>query len=249
MLSTLDLASYAVGALTVAIYGYVAFSALAIGRTLPVRLYRRQAIGMGLVTIILVVDLIGSTLSAQTKFVGPIPIQVMGDFYSIFIGIFYWIDASVRAARLTDPLLRDTLHWSRLRIAFWAYDLLVTAVFIPLVLAGQINPAGGLALVAAFLSPGFILSFAGIVVLPIASHRSKDKIFRKHLNWFGLFVVVALAVVLGGGLISVVLPPLTGSQSNLVEFPFVAFAGYFLYRSARSLVPLYMFAAETVSRN
>jgi len=237
MLSTLDLASYAAVVAVAIVYGYVAFSAFAIGRTLSDRVYRRQAVGMGALTIIIAwltaIITLGPTNSTN-------PVIFIGAFlsyYATFVGFYYWIDASIRAARLTDPLVRDTLHWSRLRIVFWAYDIGATVVFLLVGLFYSVKYSTAPSwIVLLILGPLFIMLFSGVVALPIVSHRSKDKVLKKHLDWFGVYTIVVLAFVfIWGGFVGA-----TNLDSALVT----AVGGYFLYRSTKSLVPLYAFRDE-----
>jgi hypothetical protein len=164
-------------------------------------------------------------------------------YYVTFIGTYYWIDSSIRAARLTDPLLRDTLRWKVLRIAFWGYDAVATVVFFTAAVSGVNLGAGtaqgpqGIVLIA-LIGPLFIMGFSGLVALPLASHRSKDRILKRHLDWFAAFAVVFFAV-------DFVISPPPGVYLVLGSVV-IAASGYFLYRSARSLVPLYRFATENV---
>src|SRR5208282_2621530 len=90
----------------VPIYSYAAYWAFSIRHALAVRLYRRQAFGIGFIILAIwftmgAFVLVPSTnLKLYTALTDP-------SFYFLFIVLFYWIDASVLATRRSDPLLRD----------------------------------------------------------------------------------------------------------------------------------------------
>jgi len=222
------------------VYGYVAYSAVSIGHTLSDRLYRRQAEGMAAITIIIAALTVGILL-VPTSTSGLIFIAAFSLFYATFIGFYYWIDASIRAARLTDPLVRDTLHWSKLRVGFWAYDIGAYIVFFIVGLLSNVTytTSGSGPILIFILMPLFIMIFAGVIVLPIAAHRSKDKVLKRHLDWFGVYVIVIMSFVfIWSGFVNA-----TNLETTLVTVA----GGYLLYRSAKSLVPLYRFKAETIA--
>jgi hypothetical protein len=145
-----------------------------------------------------------------------------------FIVIFAWMDSTIRVARVSDPLFRDTLRWSRLR-----YFLGVVTV------GGAIGSAisaamSGFSLVAPF---GGAL-FLGALALLISARRSGDLTLKKHLIWTGL---CTFFLWLG----SQVQMPLSRIQflvqlnlPDVITYVFVAAGAYSLYRSAKSLVPL-----------
>jgi hypothetical protein len=240
MLGTLDIISIATYIVGFLIYGYIAYSAVAIGRALSDRVYRRQAIGLAVVTMLLILLDVFSTVFPPGS---PDPqLFVLGFslFYAVFIGIYYWIDASIRAARVTDPLNRDTLNWSKLRLAFWAYDIGAFFFFLFAgLLFGEAFSNGPPIFVVFLLGPLFIMVFSGIVALPIAAHRSKDKILKKNLDWFGVYVIVVLSFEF--------LWNSAVNATNLEVLIVEVIGGYFLYRSAKSLVPLYAFKADGTS--
>lgn len=246
MLSTYDILGFVILTATLIIYGYAAFSAFAIRRRLFERLYRSQALGIGSVTLLFLAYSVFSQL-VSNNFSALHVVLYLAILYIIFVGTFYWIDTSVRTARLSDPLLRDSLRWRRLRIVLWGYDLLAI-VFTFSYLAYAQFVAGGISqgpppvliLFGAVFAPVFITVLSGFVVIPIVIRRSRDKSLRRHLEWFGLYTAIFFVdvVVLGFGT-----PP--SVQKNLMEYAILAVAGYLLYRSGRSLVPIYSFAAET----
>src|SRR2546428_11295079 len=121
--------------IVVAIFGYSAYWAFALRRVLMQHLYRRQASWVGWMAIYFVV--ISTFLTLALSFnVNLLPINILGGLLisSGFIVLFFWIDSTIRVARRSDPLLRDTLRWSRLRYfigfvtVFGAISALLTSI-------------------------------------------------------------------------------------------------------------------------
>ncbi len=230
MASSLDLISTFGPGVVVFIFAYAAFWAFNIRRALAVRLYRNQALGIGIVAVGLASGLAILQLPLGDLWFLPV--------YSAFIIVFYWIDASVLASRRSDPLLRDTLHWSKLRILLWALNTIPMVVLLSFIayfriLEGSIPPDPGILGEIGFSAPFFVTTISGAAFVPIIAQRSKNITLRKHFRWFGLFVAfVFLLDPLGS---------LTTNDPFLMTLSFfVALlgGGYCLYRSARSLVPL-----------
>jgi hypothetical protein len=224
----------------VGIYGSAAYSAFMIRRRLSGELYRRQSFGIGLVAVLFGMFAILLTLGSFLYILFFILLWI------IFWGILYWIDSSIRAARFTDPLFRDTFSWTRLRVLLWIYSvggpLIVVAIF--LVSAGLL-PAGfnfilanETVFFALALAPAFVTFFSGFVVFPIEAMRSGDKFLKRHFEWFAIYVSVLFVLFLFSG-------TTTETPFDLVQGVVLAPAGYLLYRSARSLVPIYSFKAES----
>jgi hypothetical protein len=203
-------------AISLSVYIYPLYWALDIRRALAVHLYRNQALGIGLVSI--------SFMAAE--------IDPTGTAYGIAVIVaFYWIDASVIAGRRTDPLLRDTLHWSRLRYGLWAL-LVISYVpeFVNIVLTRNPYYTPSNSVFGALAVAGFLVApVSGIVVLPLVAKRSRDPAFRRHVAWFGLSVAMPFAGIIIGSV----------HDFYALQY-FVSFAlqGFFMYKSARSLVPL-----------
>jgi hypothetical protein len=220
-----------VGFLAVALMnGYAAYWALGIRRALAVRLYRNQALGIGLVSLGFVGVVFGSTFAYQSAFAEvKDALQLL-----VFIIMFYWIDASIRAGRRSDPLLRDTFHWKLVRLPLW---VLIIGFYLALIFSAYLFPE----LVNAISVPTILLVFfipvlSGALILPVVARRSKDFTLRRHLQWFALLAVAYLVLLIG---IFTIFPAQTGLS------PYIGWAdlwffvgGYFLYRSAKSLVPL-----------
>lgn len=226
MLSDLETALLIVGfAVPLLPLGYVIYWAFEIRHALFVRLYRNQALGVALLAVALILGIYGGIAPGL-----PLPSIVesvadAADFLSYLL-IFYWIDISLRAARRSDPLLRDTLHWGQVRKALWPVYLGILAILV-------VWTALNLGETLLYLAPSLIVIISGLLYLPAAARRSKDPVLRRHFTWFGLFFIGFFLASFG----------------ELGNFPFdvggdlltisgLLISSYFLYRSARSLVPL-----------
>lgn len=234
--------------LSVPIFSYAAYWAFSIRRALAVHRYRRQALGIGLVVLaiwgaIAVFVLVPSSSSSVVA-----QFEQFAAFYLLFIVVFYWIDASVLTARRSDPLLRDTFYWSRIRIPLWI-AIIVTTLIPLLILAyvgvtsdtvafNQLNAGtfGG-PMFQDFLNAvsnfSVVIPLCGIIYLPAIARRSKwDRSLRRHFIWFAPASVGLLLVFFG---------PSYGT-SSFAGFMFhgvvLAIVGYTLYRSAKALVPI-----------
>jgi hypothetical protein len=221
-------------------YGYVAYTAIATSRTLSNRVYRNQALGLAVFSLLIVEFALTATIAFSTTIVLTDiddAIQLLGIWFAIFIGFYYYIDGSIRAARLTDPLFRDTLQWTRVRVAFWVY-IIGAAIVFPIAAAfGSYNyDTGG---TPAFFQAGIpllVIVFSGLVVLPIAIRRSKDKTLKKQLSWFAVYFIWLVLLLVGSNFVP--------TTTAVVPLVLLLAGAYPLYRSATSLVPLYKFARE-----
>ncbi len=229
---------------------YSAYRAFNIRRALAVPLYRSQALGVVLVGL----SIIGFAFTFNLYN----SLNLNSNFYSFFevlIGFaippfvtFYWIDASMRTARKSDPLLRDVLHWRIVRKILWIWfggiflifvDV-ITVTFAEEIQQGQLNSttsSPGAVTFVLFLSPLFIVPIVGLVFLPRAAKMSGDKRLGKHLRWFGLYIFFVL-----GAFAAVLIPNPSGFLGSLlfqleVAIPQIV-GGLCLYKSVRWLVPL-----------
>lgn len=219
---------------------YGAYWAFAVRRALGIRLYKNQALGVGFVavnaTLIFVFFLLSVVYELPQLEGGGGPQNYGGhglsapyllawgaSVFAIQFVLFYVIDASILRARTSDPLNRDTLEWSRLRAVLWpAIVVLNLLTFIYPSIPG----------------PLFLIIVTGGGVLPVAARRSMDASFRRSLEWLALFVA---AVFIGVG--SIGEPSVTVSLDTLaipltITISIYLVGTYFLYRSARALVPL-----------
>jgi hypothetical protein len=244
MQSTYDLIAFIIVGAAVVVYSYAAFSAFSIRRRLSGNLYRRQALGIGLVTILFGSFAIGLTLDKVV-----VLNFVLGFvfIYAIFLATFYWIDTSIRAARFSDPLLRDTFHWSKLRFVMWGYIIAALAFVSPIAIDPSIYPKtptviGNIIHFGVVFAPVLTTLICGFAVFPVVARRSEDIHLRKQFEWFSAYVFVIFVLFLLGNVPDTEFAWFTsGAGYYLLQGITLAIAGYFLYRSARSLVPIYSF--------
>jgi len=238
-LGTLDALTYVVFVLFAIVYGYVAYTAIAMSRVLSNRVYRNQALGLAIVALlILELALVGTFVPSNyvvTDIVNAL--QLLGIWFAFLIGFYYYIDASIEAARRTDPLFRDTLHWTRMRVGFWVYDIGAAIVFPIAAAFGSYDYAsGGFPAILQAGVPSFLVVFSGAVVLPIAIRRSKDMTLKKQLSWFAVYMILLVLIFFGGAFLP--------AYPIVVELAIFLAGAYLLYRSATSLVPLRSFNEE-----
>jgi hypothetical protein len=255
MLSTLDYLNIGVTLAVVASYSFIFYSSLLVRRTLAVGLYRRHAFGVGLLGVVFAVDQVTNVVPTGE---GQGVLGLLGiAFFAVFsLGLLYWVDSSILAARRSDPLYRDTFGWSRLRKAIWGADglafltVLLTSVALPPQSgpqpAGTQGPPEWLLIVftVMFFFPIYSAALSGVVIMPIAARRCRDLVFRKHLEW--LFVFIAIQLVFAGGVGQALQTPNGDSTaaSSLVDGVALLIGLYPIYMSVRRLVPLYRFADE-----
>jgi len=225
MTSVFDVLTLAGKIGTVLIYAYATYWSFGMRRILAVRLYRNQALGIGL----------GSSGFAllNVAFVFNVSFG-FGAILSLlpFIFFFYWIDSSVSAARRSDPHLRDVLRWRQMRVLLWPLVLFSYVSLYPILTVNRqfqtCLPVCRSYVDVLFFVPIFVILASGALYLPMSAKRSKDTTLRKHFAWFGLFTLCLLAAAL----FSIILYP----DFLLSTIAFIA-GGYCLYRSAISLVP------------
>jgi cell division protein FtsW (lipid II flippase) len=142
-----------------------------------------------------------------------------------------WIDTTIKVARRSDPLNRNTFHWKQLRYFVWFFTFLTTAGSLFSVLlfrANYFNAPGGNG--GAFIAGSFGWVFLGLIALYLSFRRSRDSILREHLKWLGLFLFLLLLVdtVLSRDFLAF----------RIADEALLALDSYFLYRAAKSLAPL-----------
>ena len=96
------------------IFSYAGFWAFSIRQALAVRLYRRQAFGVGFVVLAMFFTFAVFALVPGTANLEVAAGLTNSAFYLLFFVMFYWLDTSILATHRADPLLRDTLHWSKI---------------------------------------------------------------------------------------------------------------------------------------
>jgi hypothetical protein len=194
------------------------FRALRLRNALFVRVYRDQALGVAIAALATgftgLINL-GNQGSAPTTgnalvdflFGGPLFVGL------VFLGLFYMVDSTSRAARLSDPLLRDTLHWRRIRKVLWGLDVLFVLLT---------YPTGFFFIIFTFLFP----LVAGALMFPVLARRTGDPTLKRNLGWLGVFFVFFF------------LSAFSFYGNLVVSGVFLIVAGTSLFGSVRSLAPV-----------
>ena len=225
------------------IFSYAAYWAFSIRSVLASRLYRNQALGIGLIILSLGFTSLFVIVTQGNQIFIPIS-------WVVTLIIFYWVDASMLAARRTDPLLRDTLRWSKVRFIVLGVNALGIGVTAVVTLATnnfghgitQYNPNLPTYYLFLLFLPVYATIGSAIAGPSTSARRSGDPALRKHLLWFGISGAVTLGLAITGPFLRV--PQLLG----IVVVLFAPAYGYCLYRSAKALVPLNRFSELEVAR-
>jgi hypothetical protein len=246
MSGALDFLNVGVSAAAIAACAYVLYNALIMRKTLAVGPYRRHALGMGFVAGLFALDQASNFFptSGAWNYLG------LAVFAAFALGLLYWVDSSILTARRSDPLDRDTFHWSFLRRIIWVgavgafcFVSLVSLVLPPPGVGSQAPPPEWLndTFTVVFFFPVYTAAISAVLVIPVAARRCKDLVFRRHLEWFFLFVAIQL--VLAGGVGQLFQNPGGSSTaiSSFLDGVGILVGFYPLYMSVRRLVPLYRF--------
>jgi hypothetical protein len=235
MLDSSLIFAVAIVVLDVLVFSYATYWAFAIGKSLVSPLYRRQALWVGAIGIYFTAFFlfIGLAQTLGINFTDNIASSIaVGAF--IYVGVvtfFVWIDSTIRVARRSDPLRRNTLKWSGLR---WVFGFFVfVGTFFGLVFnstqalnAVQSTPLYG--------TIGIVLLLGSIALIK-GGRRSADLVLKAHLRWFGLFAAFLWGTI---GSIGPLHTAIGDPTVEVVSGTLFAVAAYFLYRTARSLVPI-----------
>lgn len=218
-----------------ATYAYGAYWAFRIRSVLVNRLYRHRAQWIGIVGLFVAL-LAGSYLLINTFGSDNFYLSFLQYLITDIAGVvtFAWVDSTVLLVRRTDPLRRNTLSWSQLRIVLWAFVIITTiGGLTSVVIAHELffSPQGGR---GALISGPFGFSSAGLIAVLLSRRRSKDLTLRRHLKWLALYL---FTIVLAGGV--------TGGQYlasidilRIFSAAAVSIGAYFLFQAAKSLTPL-----------
>ncbi len=235
-----------------ALFTYSAYRAIVVRRALFVRLYRNQALWVGSYGVYWALIFLG--LGSLEVLYDENPSFVTGTnlpayllFAGLYIGLvlgFLWIDATMMVARRSDPLLRDTLRWTRMRLVLWG--VIAVGIFVGLGYIGPqaVTAAGGnplLELVEFYQGNSVVFAIIGVtsfIALIMAGSRTKDIIFRKQVIALGVYV----AVLLAQGLTSFVYTYFSSGALNetfglLVSAPVTLINTLSLIRTSRVLAP------------
>ena len=225
------------------IWLYAAYWGFNVRRALAMKLYRNQALGIGLIAIALIPDAIAHALVGFGGRQYLVTFSVIEAFVALVN--FYFIDASVLVGRRSDPLLRDTLHWGTVRLFVWPAVVAVLAGLISFAAYFQTTNVPLSLQTSGLFGALFGLTWlsVAVIVLPITAYRSKDPRLHLHFAWYALYVGLGyLPALFGNG--AIVISTLVNGALLSVG---LLFWGYALYKSARALVPLNRISPSEIS--
>jgi hypothetical protein len=219
-----------------AAFSYGAYWAFTIRKALVSEIYRRQALWVGGVGLYFAAVSVFVAFIAASDITGSFLNLVAASFIVVgFIVCFDWVDSTIRVARRSDPLLRDTIHWSKLRYFIGIaggvglfFNIVFNVVFTSSFYSNPGSPP-----VVGYIG---IVLFLGSIGLLLSGRRSGDMTLRRHLRWFGAGAILLWfsgqvgAPWAGVTNLPIVVPAVTYSLFGV--------AAYSLYKSAKSLVPL-----------
>ncbi len=235
---------------------YAAYWAFGIRNALTMRLYRNQALALGLFSLVLMIAALPSPQPGESGILGSVPFEIgyLLVTAAFWLGVVFFVDSTMLAVRRSDPLLRDTLYWSKVRYVLYVVQISIVLFIILGVLystitgnptlADQIlagNNGATTSIPADIADLAWTVSFASCVMFVPAAIRTKDPTLRSHFKWLcGIAILVLVYFVSTGALEST---PLAGIMESTVGESletgfFFLLVGYFLYRSAKALVPL-----------
>jgi hypothetical protein len=224
---------------------YGAYWALEIGRALGSPLYSKQALWVGAIGVYFTAFFVLSAVALALGLPGfggttATDIAVGAFLYIGVLMFFVWIDSTVKVARRSDPLRRNTLRWSGLR---WFLGIFV-GVGTLFALAFNIGTAVDFAHATPLYGPIGGVLFLGAIALLLSARRSGDPILKRHLKWFGLFAVLLWAT---SGVEGTSVFRSAANDPFILAVSYLVFAvsAYFLYRSARSLAPMAQLPPQT----
>jgi hypothetical protein len=222
---------FVLGVIVVASYSYGAIWAFRIRKALMTPLFKERARWVGIVAVFFAV-LVASNLLirafAETNFY----LSFLEYCITNAAGIvtFAWIDTTIKMARRSDPLNRNTLKWKQLRYVIWIFTFITTAGSLFSVAYMRLNFFSSTGASGDFVTGAFGWVLFGFIALVLSYRRSRDPILKQHLKWFGLFLFVLFIAdtVLSHNIFVFI----------LADEALLALGAYFLYRGVKSLAPL-----------
>jgi len=226
-----------------------AYWAFTIRRVLKSKSSRSEALWLGVACIFLI-PLLPTPTSTD-----PVIQLIIGVFFvaALPLVLLAWIDGTIRTARRSDPLFRDTIGWSKVRFVVWGVTIVLIAAYFVLVIIETLTGTVVATVVGVLIAaPYFPVVLAGSPALLLSARRTGSAIRRTNLKWFGLFALFLLASVVTNFIMA---PSFAGQSFPSGLFYFLAFKGiyaigynvfqilfivatYCLYRNARSLAQL-----------
>lgn len=210
----------------VVVDGFILFGsylAITVSRGLVVPIYKSRALWMALVGMPLALaisyNIITVVLVPNSALSTPLIPQILFTFP--LISLLVWMDRTVLAVIRSDYLRRDVLHWTRLRVAYWALVIAGNVAFFASYVYGP---------VLVVLANVFLAVALGYGTLSLAkgAATTSDATFRSHVKWFGYLVVFFIPAVLVYSLYG---------GPTILNLLFLTVASYCFYRMARLLVP------------
>ena len=240
---------------------YATYWAFAIRRRLMGRIYRNHALWLGVLGIVVAVPSSFSSLTSNNLLTNTLVTFYDNAPWQVVV-VFAFIDSLIPVLRRSDALLRNILHWKKLRIAVWSFLTLtiIVSIYLSIYLPTCFLAADPSACITLAMGNsgwfGIIIGFWGglawlitlFVLIPGASAlligvaRSKDAVLRESVKWLGLGLLFVLGLVLVGTVEGPILNLSyyysTYSYGIVPWNALLILFGYALYRSARSLAPL-----------
>ena len=233
---------------------YASYWAFSFRSSFAVGLYRRQAFWLGMISLVFAavscLDYFGAAFYPQSS--GLDVVVTLSQNLTVIVA-FFWIDSSVLVGRRSDPLLRDTIKWSRLRFLPWTLMLGAETLVIGYVVSqasrGTFDVSGSLPpLISVSLGVALITPFLSTaIVVPLTASRSTDSVFRTHLRWLGVVVLflaflavqVLIPIANGSavGAVQVFRSWLDTPQLNALSFATLLVATIAFFKGAKSLAP------------
>lgn len=208
---------------------YVAYMSMKRSRTLYSPTFRRQSRGIALVSLGASLVFLTGAMNGAAELGNPAFALIQGTIAWVWLlTVFYWIDVSVRTGKRSDPIARDTMHWQSIRLPLWVANAgavvigTIASVYFLVIgdVAFLIGPPPSV-VTASYALLGLVSNLpqvltlgTGLVVLPVVARRSKDKVLRRHLVWFGVFALVLLLGTVTMALVAALLP------SNIAFCPY-----------------------------
>jgi hypothetical protein len=221
---------FALGAVVVAMYSYGAVWAFRIRRALMSPLFRERARWVGVVGLFFAI-LVASNLLIRAFAVNNFYLSFLEYCITNAAGLvtFAWIDTTIKMARRSDPLNRNTLKWKQLRYVIWTFTFITTAGSLFSVAYMRLNFFSSAGASGDFVTGAFGWVLFGFIALVLSYRRSRDPILKEHLKWFGLFLFVLFVVdtVLSKDILGFI----------IADEALLALDAYFLYRGVKSLAP------------
>jgi len=219
---------------------YASYWAITIRRALVSRIYRRQALWLGVLAVFLALNVF---LTYSTNPVINVFIDV--SVALLFAVMFAYVDSAVPVLRRSDPLLRGILRWGTLRYILWLDWALLAAFNVLPGLFPSLNSGtvGFIIEDAGWFTVATVLFGVSGVALVIGVRRSGDIVLRSSLKWLGAALFLAIMLFVYDTAEYVVVPSMTSFQfyysyTNLPIGTILIVMSYFFYRSARALAPV-----------